>query len=117
MVRTARRSLHILSLALLVVTAHAYAHQTDPADLAQARRLVGQSRQIISDAHRRDPRGFGGHEAKAAQLLRLAALQLNEAHDFRMYNPDKSSRPGHRATARCAGCRLASKGPQPRTAG
>jgi hypothetical protein len=116
MVRTASRSLLTISLALLAVVTDAHAYQKDPADLAQARQLVGQSRRIVRAAHRRNPHGFGGHEAKAEQLLRLAALQLNEAHDFRIYNPDKTSRPTHRPT-RCSGCRLALKGTPQRTAG
>jgi hypothetical protein len=116
MVRINCRSLLTVSLALLAVTTDVQARKTDPVYLAQARRLVDQSRQLVSDAHRRDPHGFGGHEAKAAELLRLAARQISEARDFRMYNADRPSHPAHRATRR-SGRRLASKTVQQRMAG
>ncbi|MFL9899162.1 hypothetical protein PQR75_06050 [Paraburkholderia fungorum] len=93
---TACRRLLTISLALIAVTTDVHARQTDSADLAQARRLVGQSRQLVRGAHRRDPHGFGGHEAKAAELLSRAALQLNEARDFRIYNADRPSHLPHR---------------------
>lgn len=92
MLRTTRRSLLVVSLALLAVTTEVHARQTDPADLARARHLIDQSRQLVKKAHRQDPHGYGGHEARAAVLLRRAALELNEAHDFRAYNAHKSPR-------------------------
>ncbi|WP_062092747.1 hypothetical protein [Caballeronia udeis] len=116
MVRSPCRSLLAISLVFFTVTTDVHARQTNPADLAQARRLVGQSRQLLRDAHRRDPHGFGGHEAKAAELLRRAALQLNEAHTFRIYNADRPSHPAHRATRR-SGHHLISKGVQQRMSG
>jgi len=100
MLRTTQRNLLTIGLALLAVTTAAHARQTDPADLAKARRLVDQSRQLVKIAHRHDPHGFGGHEAKAADLLRRAALQLNEAHDFRAYNSGKSPRVIHTVSRR-----------------
>ncbi|WP_179402629.1 hypothetical protein [Burkholderia guangdongensis] len=112
MVRSACRRLLSISLALLAVTAQAHVPHTDP-DLSQARRLVSQSRQLVKDAHRRDPHGFGGHEAKAAELLRRASLQLSEARDFRIYNAGKPAQPPHRIT-RHAGRYLASHGARQR---
>jgi hypothetical protein len=116
MVRITRRCLLAISLALLAVTTEVHARQTDPGDLVQARRLVGQSRQLVRDAHRRNPHGFGGHEAKAAELLRRAALQINEASDFRLYNAARPSHLAHRAT-RYSGRRLASRAVQQRMSG
>jgi hypothetical protein len=116
MVRTTCSSLLAISLALLAVTTDVHARQSNPADLAQARRLLGQSRQLVRDAHCRDPHGFGGHEVKAAELLRRAALQLNEARDFRIYNVHRPSRPAHRAK-RWSGRHLASKAVQQRMSG
>lgn len=100
MTRITRRCIFTISLALLAATAEAHARQADPSDLTQATRLVNQSRKLVRDAHRRDPHGFGGHEAKAAALLRRAALELNEAHDFRHYNAERSPHPACRATHR-----------------
>jgi hypothetical protein len=116
MIRTTCRSLLAISLALLAVTTDVHARQSNPTDLAQARRLLGQSRQLVRDAHCRDPHGFGGHEVKAAELLRRAALQLNEARDFRIYNVHRPSRPAHRAK-RWSGRHLASKAVQQRMSG
>jgi hypothetical protein len=116
MVRINCRSLLAISLALLAVTTDVHARKIDSADLAQARQLVGQSRQLVRDAHRRDPHGFGGHEAKAAELLRRAARQINEARDFRIYNADRPSHPAHRATRR-SGRHLAAKAVQQRMSG
>lgn len=100
MTRIARRCIFTISLALLAATTEVHARQADPSDLTQARQLVDQSRKLVRNAHRRDPHGFGGHEARAAALLRRAALQLNEAHDFRRYNAGRPSHPAYRATHR-----------------
>ncbi|PLZ01469.1 hypothetical protein CY652_15230 [Burkholderia sp. WAC0059] len=97
MIRIARRLLPA-SLALLALSTGARAVERPDSDLAQAQRLVVQSRQLIRDAHRRNPHEFGGHEAKAAALLRLASVQLDEAHDFRAFNASRARR--HRPVAR-----------------
>ncbi|QGZ65530.1 hypothetical protein [Paraburkholderia acidisoli] len=114
MIRIARTGFIAASLAFLALlatatevqaqpasTAQHAPHSKRPADLAKATRLVDQSRQLVSHAHRRDPHAYGGHEARAAALLRRAALELDEASVYQRYNQrkgaPKASSPAHRA--------------------
>lgn len=78
-------------------TAHPTAR---PVDLSKATRLVAQSRRIVSHAHKHDPRGYGGHEARAAVLLKRAALELNEASDYQTFNARSAAHQAHAATRR-----------------
>lgn len=78
-------------------TAHPAAR---PVDLSKATRLVAQSRRIVSHAHKHDPRGYGGHEARAAVLLSRAALELNEASDYQTFNARSTAHQAHAATRR-----------------
>ncbi|CAG9253992.1 exported hypothetical protein [Burkholderia diffusa] len=116
MLRTSCRSILVVSLALLTATAEAHPRLRVAADLIQAKRLVEQSRKLVRDAHRQEPQGFGRHEAKAADLLRRAELQLNEANDFRIYNAKGHSRLAHRAS-RGMGSHLVSRVEQQRKPG
>ncbi len=111
MIRIARFGFLSAVLALLAVTTEVHARPARPvrvadsarsSDLVKATRLVDQSRRLVSHAHRHDPRGYGGHEARAAALLRRAALELDEASDFKTYNARAAAAPNHADTRRRA---------------
>jgi hypothetical protein len=79
----------LASITLVGTTAQARSLRPDPG-LNQAQKLVSQGNEQLLAAHRRHPRGYGGHDIKAQRLLRRASRELSEAALYRKYNPGNS---------------------------
>lgn len=78
----------LASAALFSVAAEARSDTMGP-ELRETQKLIVQGHTQLQAMHRRHPHCYGGHDVRAARLLRMASRELDEAELYRKYNPAK----------------------------